>query len=118
MRDTLATSRTYTGVDPRVATTTLATNETTNTLSSKIPSSVRRINDSAESTNRQPLSTILDVSAAEVGVVGSERALDVRKRQAIAGELRRIKGLRSDRVRELLPHASEEAVHRDYFVLT
>jgi glutamate 5-kinase len=35
-----------------------------------------------------------------------------------AGELRRIKGLRSDKVRELMPHASEEAVHRDYFVLT
>jgi len=35
-----------------------------------------------------------------------------------ASELRRIKGMRSDEVRELLPHASEEAVHRDYFVLT
>jgi glutamate 5-kinase len=35
-----------------------------------------------------------------------------------AGELRQIKGMRSDQVRELLPHASEEAVHRDYFVLT
>jgi glutamate 5-kinase len=35
-----------------------------------------------------------------------------------AGELRRIKGLRTDKVRELIPHASEEAVHRDYFVLT
>ena len=35
-----------------------------------------------------------------------------------AAELRRIKGLRTDKVRELLPHASEEAVHRDYFVLT
>jgi glutamate 5-kinase len=35
-----------------------------------------------------------------------------------AGELRRIKGLRSEKIRELLPHASEEAVHRDYFVLT
>jgi len=35
-----------------------------------------------------------------------------------AEELRQIKGLRSDKVRELLPHASEEAVHRDYFVLT
>jgi glutamate 5-kinase len=34
-----------------------------------------------------------------------------------AGELRRIKGLRTEKVRELLPHASEEAVHRDYFVL-
>ena len=35
-----------------------------------------------------------------------------------AAELRRIKGMRTDEIRELLPHASEEAVHRDYFVLT
>jgi glutamate 5-kinase len=35
-----------------------------------------------------------------------------------AGELRQIKGMRTDKVRELIPHASEEAVHRDYFVLT
>ena len=35
-----------------------------------------------------------------------------------AGELRQVKGMRSEKVRELLPHASEEAVHRDYFVLT
>ena len=35
-----------------------------------------------------------------------------------AGELREIKGLRTEKVRELLPHASAEAVHRDYFVLT
>jgi glutamate 5-kinase len=34
-----------------------------------------------------------------------------------AEELRRIKGMRSAQVRELLPNASEEAVHRDYFVL-
>ena len=34
-----------------------------------------------------------------------------------AEELRRVKGMRTDEVRELLPHASEEAVHRDYFVL-
>jgi len=34
-----------------------------------------------------------------------------------AGELRQVKGLRTERVRELLPHASEEAVHRDHFVL-
>jgi glutamate 5-kinase len=34
-----------------------------------------------------------------------------------AGELRRVKGLQSARVRELLPRAAEEAVHRDYFVL-
>jgi glutamate 5-kinase len=34
-----------------------------------------------------------------------------------ASELRRIKGLKTDQVRELLPRATEEAVHRDYFVL-
>ena len=35
-----------------------------------------------------------------------------------AAELGRIKGMKSAEVRELMPHASEEAVHRDYFVLT
>ncbi len=35
-----------------------------------------------------------------------------------AAELGRIKGLRSDDVRERMPNASEEAVHRDHFVLT
>jgi glutamate 5-kinase len=34
-----------------------------------------------------------------------------------AAELRRIKGMKTDRVREVLPQATEEAVHRDYFVL-
>jgi glutamate 5-kinase len=34
-----------------------------------------------------------------------------------AAELRRVKGLKSSEVRELLPRATEEAVHRDYFVL-
>jgi glutamate 5-kinase len=34
-----------------------------------------------------------------------------------AAELRRVKGLKSEAVREVLPRASEEAVHRDYFVL-
>src|SRR5437764_7554431 len=32
-------------------------------------------------------------------------------------ELRRIKGMHTARVREVLPQATEEAVHRDYFVL-
>jgi glutamate 5-kinase len=35
-----------------------------------------------------------------------------------AQELRQIQGLKSAAVRELLPRATEEAVHRDYFVLT
>jgi glutamate 5-kinase len=34
-----------------------------------------------------------------------------------APELRRVRGLKSADVRELLPRATEEAVHRDYFVL-
>ena len=29
-----------------------------------------------------------------------------------------MKGLKTDAVRQVLPRASEEAVHRDYFVLT
>jgi glutamate 5-kinase len=34
-----------------------------------------------------------------------------------AEEMRRIQGMNSGQVRELMPHAAEEAVHRDYFVL-
>jgi glutamate 5-kinase len=34
-----------------------------------------------------------------------------------AADLRSVKGLKTPQVRELLPRASEEAVHRDYFVL-
>lgn len=35
-----------------------------------------------------------------------------------ADELRRIKGLKSEAVQELMPHATDEAVHRDNLVLT
>jgi glutamate 5-kinase len=34
-----------------------------------------------------------------------------------AAELRQVKGMKTAAVRELLPHAAEEAIHRDYFVL-
>jgi glutamate 5-kinase len=34
-----------------------------------------------------------------------------------AQELRRVKGLKSDAIRELLPHVTDEAVHRDQMVL-
>jgi glutamate 5-kinase len=34
-----------------------------------------------------------------------------------ASELRQVKGLKSAQVREVLPRATDEAVHRDYFVL-
>jgi glutamate 5-kinase len=71
-------------------------------------------------------------SLLPVGIVGVEGAfeagdaVDVRDERAAVGkgisnysaaELRQVKGLKSARVRELLPHATEEAVHRDYFVL-
>jgi glutamate 5-kinase len=35
-----------------------------------------------------------------------------------AAELGRVKGLKTTQVREIVPSAAEEAVHRDYFVLT
>ncbi|MEA2193240.1 MAG: glutamate 5-kinase [Solirubrobacteraceae bacterium] len=35
-----------------------------------------------------------------------------------ASELERVKGLKSGAVRELLPRATDEAIHRDYFVLS
>ena len=34
-----------------------------------------------------------------------------------AGELRSVMGMKSGQVRQLMPRATEEAVHRDYFVL-
>ncbi len=34
-----------------------------------------------------------------------------------SAELRRVQGLKTAAVRELMPRAGEEAVHRDYFVL-
>ena len=52
-----------------------------------------------------------------VEVRGDGRAIGKGIVNYSAEELRRIKGMKSDRVRELLPRATEEAVHRDYFVL-
>jgi glutamate 5-kinase len=53
----------------------------------------------------------VEVRAAASGVVGKGIS------NYSAAELRRVRGLKSAAVRELLPRASEEAVHRDYFVL-
>jgi glutamate 5-kinase len=50
--------------------------------------------------------------AANGGVIGKGIA------NYSAAELERIKGMRTTQVREVLPSASDEAVHRDYFVLT
>ena len=35
-----------------------------------------------------------------------------------SGELGRIMGMKSHAVRELMPHAADEVVHRDHFVLS
>ncbi|HEX8856497.1 MAG TPA: glutamate 5-kinase [Thermoleophilaceae bacterium] len=55
----------------------------------------------------------VDVSSAE----GNGRAIGKGIVNYSADELRRVKGMKTIELRELLPHASEEAVHRDYFVL-
>ena len=71
-------------------------------------------------------------SLLPVGIVGVEGvfeagdAVDVRGDDSVVGkgisnysavELRRVMGMKSGAVREVLPRATEEAVHRDYFVL-
>jgi glutamate 5-kinase len=87
-----------------------------------------RVDDGAAKVLRESGSSLLPVGITEVEgdfeagdaveVTSDARTIGKGIVNYSAGELRRIKGLRSDKVRELLPHASEEAVHRDYFVLT
>ena len=56
--------------------------------------------------------------AVEVAVSGDAgRAIGKGISNYSAAELRKVKGLKSAAVREVLPRATEEAVHRDYFVL-
>ncbi|HYM55345.1 MAG TPA: glutamate 5-kinase [Solirubrobacteraceae bacterium] len=49
------------------------------------------------------------------GAIGSTLAKGICNYSA--GELRQVLGLKSDAVREILPRATDEAVHRDYLVL-
>ncbi|HEY7120985.1 MAG TPA: glutamate 5-kinase [Solirubrobacterales bacterium] len=87
-----------------------------------------RVDDGAARVLRESGSSLLPVGITEVEgnfeagdaveVTADGRTIGKGIVNYSAGELRRIKGLRSDKVRELIPHASEEAVHRDYFVLT
>ena len=55
--------------------------------------------------------------AVSVCARGNGRAIGKGIVNYSAQELRRVKGMKTAEVRELLPRASEEAVHRDYFVL-
>jgi glutamate 5-kinase len=52
------------------------------------------------------------------GVEGDERTVAKGIVNYGSDELRRIKGLKSEQVQKLMPHASDEAVHRDNMVLT
>jgi glutamate 5-kinase len=89
---------------------------------------ILRVDEGAARVLRESGSSLLPVGITEVeGSFEAGDAVEVTVDGAVIGkgivnysaeELRRIKGMRSAEVRELLPNASEEAVHRDYFVLT
>jgi glutamate 5-kinase len=85
------------------------------------------VDDGAELALRERGTSLLPVGVVEVeGDFEAGDAVEVRcGGRAVgkgivgysAGELRRIKGMKTDEVRKVLPRATEEAVHRDYFVL-
>jgi glutamate 5-kinase len=85
------------------------------------------IDEGAERALRDRGTSLLPVGVVEIeGEFGAGDAVEVTCSGRTVGkgivgysseELRRIKGLKTDAVRELLPRATEEAVHRDYFVL-
>ena len=86
-----------------------------------------RIDAGAARVLREQGSSLLPVGVVEVeGTFEAGDAIDVVGEGGIvgkgivnysAGELARIKGLKSFAVRELMPHAADEAIHRDSFVL-
>ena len=86
------------------------------------------VDEGAARVLRERGSSLLPVGITEVeGEFAAGDAVEVVCDAAVVGkgianysasELGRIKGLKSAKVRELIPNASEEAVHRDYFVLT
>ena len=91
-----------------------------------------RVDEGAERALRERGTSLLPVGVVEVeGEFEAGDAVEVCPRDGGAAgrpigkgivnysatELRRIKGLKTPEVRELLPRATEEAVHRDYFVL-
>ncbi|MGI8593727.1 MAG: glutamate 5-kinase [Solirubrobacteraceae bacterium] len=85
------------------------------------------IDDGAARALREGGTSLLPVGVVEVsGDFDAGDAVEIAARDRPVGkgivnysapELQRVKGLKSAQVRELLPRASEEAVHRDYFVL-
>ncbi len=85
------------------------------------------VDEGAERALRERGTSLLPVGVVDVeGEFEAGDAVEVRADGRAVGkgivnysadELRRIKGLQTPQVRELLPRATEEAVHRDYFVL-
>jgi glutamate 5-kinase len=85
------------------------------------------VDDGAEQALRERGTSLLPVGVVDVeGDFEAGDAVEVRCAGRAVGkgivgysasELRRIKGLKTEEVRKLLPRATEEAVHRDYFVL-
>ncbi len=85
------------------------------------------VDDGAERALRERGTSLLPVGVVSVeGEFEAGDAVEVRCDGRAVGkgivgyssaELHRIRGLKTDAVRELLPRATEEAVHRDYFVL-
>jgi glutamate 5-kinase len=76
---------------------------------------------------RDGAASLLPVGIADVrGEFGAGDAVTVAEGAVVIGkgicnytsaELRRVRGMKSAAVREVLPRATEEAIHRDYFVL-
>jgi glutamate 5-kinase len=86
------------------------------------------VDDGAARALREGGTSLLPVGIVDVaGAFDAGDAVDVRDGRATAigkgitnysaVELRKVMGLKSAQVREVLPRATDEAVHRDYFVL-
>src|SRR3954452_1347351 len=83
------------------------------------PGAARALRDGG--TSLLPVGIVSVEGAFEAGGAGDVRAPDSVVGKGIsnysAAELRQVIGMKSHEVREVLPRATEEAVHRDYFVL-
>ena len=85
------------------------------------------VDDGAARVLRESGSSLLPVGVSDlhgpfeagdaVSVVGSEGAIGKGISDYSSRELVRVKGMKTEQVRELLPHAPAEVIHRDRFVL-
>jgi glutamate 5-kinase len=85
------------------------------------------VDDGAARVLRESGSSLLPVGIADlhgpfeagdaVSVVGSGGVIGKGISDYSSRELVRVKGMKTDQVRELLPHAADEVIHRDRFVL-